>query len=391
MSIIHYKIYCETDARWEKWLLDGDDPAPTACPVDTGHAVTSDSVSVVETVGPNDVNVVSQSPVEVSNQPVSRDDGVTYAVPKAASFGLEMCDRDFKLVCSTFDAKAMTTVLGADANGHVIFQAARAGMVGNMVSIEVKVGDTGVGFESRALAASRAGFNVVITFGTDSNGDSVVPTALSVANTVNADLNISQYFVQAVPNGTGASDAGVTAPVNLAGGTTISHEDLKVNPQTLKEEGWCELFLFGVYKDDGAGNMTPCVDAADATANAILSAWDYVALHQQTHDLMKYEIRDGFLIVDNTIDQVNERWDHRAYAVGAADIPAAYGGSIQLFDGYLGPAPGGVIDAQSPQTSVMDPSLGPGTSSIRLFIFYPKGSALKHVLRLVTYRAPGTF
>ena len=386
MAINRYRIYCETDAKWEDWYLPEGDPAPTTCPVDTGHTVTTDSVSVVETFGPTDVTVTNQPPA-----PIARDDGVPYAVPKAASFGYEMCDRDFKLVCSAYDAKAAAFVLGSDANGHVIYAAARAGARGNILTIEVKEGDTGFGDESRPLAIKRTGCDVVITFGTDSNGDLIVPTALELVNLVNSDLSIAHYYMQAMPNGTGQSPAGTTAKVSLAGGVTTSHEDLKVDTATFKEKSWNELALYGVYKDDGAGNMVPCANSQDAADNAILSVWDYAALHQTTHELLTYEVRDGFLIVDPTIDQVNERWDHRAYVIGAADIPAVYGGSILLFDGYLGPAPNGVVDATSPQTSVMNPSLGPGTSSIRLFVYYPKGSTLKHVLRLVTYRAPGTF
>jgi len=386
VKIKQYKIYCETDAKWEHWLLDGDAAAPTTCPVDTAHAVTAASVSISATHGPTDVAVTNHP-----NPPVSREDGVAYAVPKSASFGYEMCDRDFKLVCSAFDVKATILVQGADANGHVIFAAARAGTRGSDLSIEVKVGDTGLGDESRPLAVARTGCDTTITFGTDSNGDSVVPTALEIVDLVNSDLSISQYYLQAVPNGTGASAAGVTAKVNLAGGVTNSHEDLKICPQTLLEKSWNELALYGIYKDDGAGNMIPCNDPTDAAANAILSVWDYAALHQITHELLTYEIRDGYMIVDPALDQQTERWAHRAYVVGAADIPAAYGGTIRMFDSYMGTAPNGIIDATSPQTSVMNPDLGPGTSSIRLFIYYPKGSALKHVLRLVTYRPPGTF
>ena len=55
MAVHHYKIYCETDAKWERWYLDESDPAPTTCPTDTAHTVTAESVSVVEVVGPLNV------------------------------------------------------------------------------------------------------------------------------------------------------------------------------------------------------------------------------------------------------------------------------------------------------------------------------------------------
>jgi hypothetical protein len=169
-----------------------------------------------------------------------------------------------------------------------------------------------------------------------------------------------------------------------------SCEDLFVDTADLKEKGWGELTQIGCYKLV-AGDYVECTDDADAVLNAELSVWEYTAIDPGTHDLLKYEIRDGYLVVDSSLDAVNEKWDHRAYAIAAALIPAASGGSIRMFDGYLGPAPNGLIDAKSQQTSVMDPTVGPGASSLRLYVYYKKASTLCHVMRLVTYRAPGTY
>lgn len=53
MKIFKYKIYCETDAKWEYVWLDENQAAPTTCPTDSGHTVTSNSVSISELVGPD--------------------------------------------------------------------------------------------------------------------------------------------------------------------------------------------------------------------------------------------------------------------------------------------------------------------------------------------------
>lgn len=168
-----------------------------------------------------------------------------------------------------------------------------------------------------------------------------------------------------------------------------SLQDLKMNTQTNKEEDWDEMELVGVYKDV-AGVMTLCDDQADADANGALSVWDYVA--KAGGDPIVYEVRDGFLYVDPTLP-ANESWDHRAYAVVAPAIPGSMGGSIMVFDAYLGANPDNLVEALSPQATVMDPA-GPGGAAaavLRLYIVHPAGSKLSHVLRLVTYRAPGTF
>jgi len=326
--------------------------------------------------------------VEVSNQPNTREDGTLYATPKPASFGFEMCDRDFRVICSKVDSKAMHTVVNG-ANGSVTYASARAGSQGNNLTITVQVGDTGLSALSRPLSVARAGADVVVTFGTDENGDSVVPTALEVANLINNDLSIALYHMNAVPSGDGSGEVAATAQASLSGGTNPSCEDLYVRLSTLEEVSWGELYQLGVWKD-GGGSMVPCADQADADANAICTAWEYVALDPQTQSPLKYELRDGFLVVDPSFP-ANEMWDHRCYSVAAPLIAGSLGGSIRVFDGYLGPAPDGVVAALSPQTVVMDPELGPGASSIRVYVFYPAGSALNHLIRLVTYRAPGTF
>jgi hypothetical protein len=251
-------------------------------------------------------------------------------------------------------------------------------------------GDTGAGHENRALAVARSGEDVTVTFGTDGSGNSVTPTANAIAALMNADYDIALHHMVAVPGGDGTGDAGLQAQANLAGGTSVSCEDLFVDTADLKEKGWGELTQIGCYKLV-AGDYVECTDDADAVLNAELSVWEYTAIDPGTHDLLKYEIRDGYLVVDSSLDAVNEKWDHRAYAIAAALIPAASGGSIRMFDGYLGPAPNGLIDAKSQQTSVMDPTVGPGASSLRLYVYYKKASTLCHVMRLVTYRAPGTY
>lgn len=179
-----------------------------------------------------------------------------------------------------------------------------------------------------------------------------------------------------------------------------SFEDLKVNPATNKEEPWGEMSLHGVFKDDGGGNMVACTDQADADANCILSAWDYSAKLPVDQSLVTYELRDGILYVDPGLfanpaaPTEQERFGSRAYAVLVPDVPGDQGGSIAVFDGYLGSNTKSMtVEAMSPQASVLDPNGPAGAAGVvlRLFIFHPPGQKLSHVMRLVMYRQPGTF
>ena len=86
MSVKHYKIYCETDAQWERWFLDEGDVAPSTCPVDTAHAVTANSVAVVETIGPSDVKITNSPAVQVR-----KPSGVTFG--RVYGFSPNFCDK----------------------------------------------------------------------------------------------------------------------------------------------------------------------------------------------------------------------------------------------------------------------------------------------------------
>lgn len=177
---------------------------------------------------------------------------------------------------------------------------------------------------------------------------------------------------------------------------TDAVEDLKYNPFTMKEEPWSEMTLNGVYKDDN-GTMVPVADQADADLNGILSVYDFSAKFSGVP--VTYEMRDGILYVDPSIfsDAANptyaERFGHRAYSIIAPGIPGNLGGSIAVFDGYLGGTPDLKVEALSPQAVVLDPAGPAGAAGVllRLAIFHPAGSKLHHVMRLVMYRAPGTF
>lgn len=53
MKVFKYKIYCETDAKFEYVWLDETASVPTTCPVNAGHTVTQNSTSISEVVGPD--------------------------------------------------------------------------------------------------------------------------------------------------------------------------------------------------------------------------------------------------------------------------------------------------------------------------------------------------
>jgi hypothetical protein len=40
-TISHWRVWCDTDSKWEHWYLPSTDGEPTKCPVDTAHLIDS--------------------------------------------------------------------------------------------------------------------------------------------------------------------------------------------------------------------------------------------------------------------------------------------------------------------------------------------------------------
>jgi hypothetical protein len=166
-----------------------------------------------------------------------------------------------------------------------------------------------------------------------------------------------------------------------------SFQDLKVNSSDNKQESWGEVSLVGCYKLD-SGNYVACADQADADTNAVLSVYDYVAINQTTDAAIEYDFKGGALWSDASL--VADVWEHRMYAMLAPNIPAASGGSVRFFDGYLYPYQGKWQECVNSLSLKIDPSQSVEAARIRFWIYYPAGAKQNHVLRIITYRKPET-
>lgn len=165
-------------------------------------------------------------------------------------------------------------------------------------------------------------------------------------------------------------------------------QDLKVNISTKQEVDWSgpELTLVGVYKSDG----TACIDQSDSDTNGVLTIFDYKAIDQKDGTTeIAYDVRGGSITADSNLPG-GELWNHKAYLIIAPDIPAASGGSLRLFDGYL--RAGGKLEEISPQAKNLDPATAAGANVMRIYIIHPAtgGVFREHLLRLLTYRATTT-
>jgi len=87
-EVYKYELYCETEG---KNVYDWGESEPTQCPIDSGHTVDLDSISIVETVSDEHVEVTNFATIDdTDNDPLR-------VVLAPGHAGYYMCDRDVLL------------------------------------------------------------------------------------------------------------------------------------------------------------------------------------------------------------------------------------------------------------------------------------------------------
>lgn len=230
------------------------------------------------------------------------------------------------------------------------------------------------------------------------NASSWIPGPIPVAE-ANAPATDEDGIMLAKPKASGFNFIMCDRDIKIVTGTRIQSEaveDLRYNPSDHSRSDWGECTLVGVFKSSGDPHspLAPVASDAEAGTLGICTVVDYLARNQNSvsspKDPVRYEIRGGALWVSPSL--VNP-WEHQIYAVAAPMIPSNLGGHLTFFDGYLEASSGSVVQAFSSDAFRLDPNgpAGEEGAKVRVAVFYPQGSQVTHVLRLVTYREPGTF
>ena len=60
-TLNRWRIYCETDAKYEYIWKNDTDPYPTTCPTDTGHTITSSLTRIIDSIEPNSISIKQES------------------------------------------------------------------------------------------------------------------------------------------------------------------------------------------------------------------------------------------------------------------------------------------------------------------------------------------
>lgn len=167
-----------------------------------------------------------------------------------------------------------------------------------------------------------------------------------------------------------------------------SSEDLKIDNATNKQIPWNELTQVGIYYEDDNGDYIALASDSDPNfGQACLSIWDFHPHDQSiSQNKIPWDIKGGFLKV--AADLGVDKDQHRFYATLAPNIPTV---NARMFDSYLERNEGGELESMNEIAAFLNPVPTPELTRLRMWVFYPPGSKVEHIFRLVTYRPLGTF
>lgn len=198
-KVLKYRIYCETDAKYEYVLLESTDPAPTTCPTDVAHTIDSDSVTVIEEIGNQDVNIANAVLI-AEEDPLYKTggkfvvEGLDFSL--TATPGLQT--KDFSFGTNRALLSAHIDIATAWIGDTVTMVIAPDTIVG-VVTVAASIGGTVIDVSPTVLEAMKVGYAVKI--GDDVCGECTnididneqitVQTGLVTAAAVNTLIRIS--------------------------------------------------------------------------------------------------------------------------------------------------------------------------------------------------------
>ena len=83
-TIIKYRIYCNTDDKWEETWRSSDDPTLTVCPVNNTHEINGSSLQELETISESVIKIDEEG-TEHSTGKHFRSESYTIIAPTGTS------------------------------------------------------------------------------------------------------------------------------------------------------------------------------------------------------------------------------------------------------------------------------------------------------------------
>lgn len=189
--LYRWRIYCETDSRFEFVWLPESASVPTTCPTDTAHMITSALTRIIETRDPTCVNVKQQGSIGVGNHFLW--DSIAFTAVANTT------------TTHTFSYPIPVTVLSAEwqtaaeNTGDIVSWTILKDTVVGALTADIGVGETTLSVSSTVIENINIGYDISITDGTNTDILDLCTSIDAENNTITVETATQHAFLAATP------------------------------------------------------------------------------------------------------------------------------------------------------------------------------------------------
>ena len=155
-EVYKYRIYCNTDHKWEYWVLESQVP-PTTCPTNTNHTVNAISASLEEIISDKNVHIIKE---DTPTQGYACSSTVTFDIPSGTPGAVSIFNKSFLNNMNIIGLEFEST---ADHEGDIISTHAYPEQIIGQIMSNALIGNSIIEVDDNVLTNIRFGFPVHIS------------------------------------------------------------------------------------------------------------------------------------------------------------------------------------------------------------------------------------
>lgn len=281
MSLVEWRIYCNTEGDFQSWYLPHDAPPPTTCPNDTLHDVNPDSVNEVTSYIPNEFTLKEEE----------RATGGHFFTPTIVV--VADCDATTTYEETMFvdtNTLGITFTTTAEHTGDTIQLVAAPNTTVGGIAANVALGDTVITVQPSVIAnVFRGPMLVTLDDGTNTADLGRIKSIDSGANTLTVETPSSAAFAAATPTLVKITVERVRN-MRIGAPSTQTVGDMKLGASFLPQDTLVRMLYTNRSKPWPLGQITvdvassaTVIDVDDAVLDAV-EIDDKVDLHDGTNN-----------------------------------------------------------------------------------------------------------
>ena len=190
-TVYKYRVWCDTDSKWEYVWRDENEAVPSLCPVNTGHTIDTAKTSIVEQ---SSTNVVKVQEEEIPTG--GHFATTTIKIDVDATTGWKETDISFPFPIGMLSAEFQTD---ASMEGDEVECSVSPDTIVGTITSDVAVDDVIVSVSQTVIDNSSVGQFIKLYDGTNTNAMGRIISVDSVNLTITLETPATDVFLASTP------------------------------------------------------------------------------------------------------------------------------------------------------------------------------------------------